>query len=100
MLKANPILLLSVRFQSEYQKSSVWVGIAIAERRYSRDLIKKQGEFTRESTYSKMVNEVLGCGRCSGRDGIDKFAKFNLTPLPSKYVKAADHCRMSGESGV
>jgi flavin reductase (DIM6/NTAB) family NADH-FMN oxidoreductase RutF len=34
-----------------------------------------------------MVNEVQGCGRCSGRDGIDKFARFNLTPLPSKYVK-------------
>ena len=34
-----------------------------------------------------MVNEVQGCDKCSDRDGIDKFARFNLTPLPSKYVK-------------
>ena len=65
----------------------VWVGIAIAERRYSHGLVKEQGEFTVNMPTAKMVKEVLGCGRCSGRDGVDKFARFNLTPLPGKYVK-------------
>jgi flavin reductase (DIM6/NTAB) family NADH-FMN oxidoreductase RutF len=65
----------------------VWVGIAVHKGRYSYDLIKNQGEFTVNLPTAPMVNQVRGCGSCSGRDGIDKFAKFGLTPLPSKYVK-------------
>jgi flavin reductase (DIM6/NTAB) family NADH-FMN oxidoreductase RutF len=65
----------------------VWVGIAINKARYSYGLIKEQGEFTVNLPKATMVDKVRGCGSCSGRDGIDKFARFNLTPLPSKYVK-------------
>ena len=65
----------------------VWVGIAVRKATYSHGLIKERGEFTVNMPTAAMLNEVLGCGMCSGRDGIDKFAKFHLTPLPSKYVK-------------
>ena len=65
----------------------VWVGIAVRKATYSHGLIKGLGEFTVNMPTSAILNEVLGCGMCSGRDGIDKFAKFHLTPLPSKYVK-------------
>lgn len=65
----------------------VWVGIAVHKARYSYDLIKEQGEFTVNLPTATVVRKVRGCGSCSGRYGIDKFARFNLTPLPSKYIK-------------
>jgi flavin reductase (DIM6/NTAB) family NADH-FMN oxidoreductase RutF len=68
-------------------RNPVWVGIAIHKARYSWSLIKEQGEFTVNMPTAAMVNKVQGCGSCSGRDGTDKFAKFNLTAQPSKYVK-------------
>ena len=68
-------------------RNPVWVGIAVHKARYSYNLIKEQGEFTVNLPTATMVSEVRGCGSCSGRDGIDKFARFNLTPIPSKYVK-------------
>ena len=68
-------------------RNPVYVGIAVRKATYSHDLIKEQGEFTVNMPTATMLKEVLGCGSCSGRDGIDKFTRFNLTPLPSKYVK-------------
>ncbi|MFZ2037089.1 MAG: flavin reductase family protein [Dehalococcoidales bacterium] len=68
-------------------REPVWVGIAIREANYSHRLVKEQGEFTVNLPTAAMLAAVQGCGRCSGRDGVDKFTRFNLTPLPSKYVK-------------
>ena len=68
-------------------RNPVWVGIAVRKATYSHGLIKEQEEFTVNMPTAAMLMEVRGCGRCSGRNGIDKFARFNLTPLPSKYVK-------------
>ncbi len=65
----------------------VWVGIAVREATYSHGLIKGQEEFTVNLPTAAMRKEVLGCGTCSGRDGIDKFEKFGLTALPSKHIK-------------
>jgi flavin reductase (DIM6/NTAB) family NADH-FMN oxidoreductase RutF len=65
----------------------VWVGISVRAATYSHGLIKAQGEFTVNQPTSKMGAAVLGCGACSGRDGTDKFAKFDLTPVASKVVK-------------
>ena len=64
----------------------VWVGIAVRESRYSWKLIKEQGEFTVNLPPTALLNAVRGIGVYSGRD-VDKFAKYNLTPLPSKHVK-------------
>ena len=65
----------------------VWVGISIRKATYSHGLIKAQGEFTVNLPTAAMLDQVLACGGCSGRDGIDKFEKFGLTPVPSKHVK-------------
>jgi len=65
----------------------VWVGISVREATYSHGLIRKQGEFTVNMPTASMIKQVLGCGSCSGRDGIDKFERFGLNPLPSKHVK-------------
>ena len=68
-------------------RNPVWVGIAVRKATYSHGLIKAQGEFTVNMPTSAMLGAAYGAGRCSGRDGIDKFKKFNLTVLPSKFVK-------------
>jgi flavin reductase (DIM6/NTAB) family NADH-FMN oxidoreductase RutF len=65
----------------------VWVGIAVREATYSHGLIREQGEFTVNLPTAAMLDQVLGCGSCSGRDGTDKFERFGLTPLPSKHVR-------------
>lgn len=68
-------------------REPVWVGIAIRDATYSHGLIKEQGEFVVNLPTADMLDKVLGCGSCSGRDGVDKFQKFGLTPVPAKYVK-------------
>jgi flavin reductase (DIM6/NTAB) family NADH-FMN oxidoreductase RutF len=34
----------------------------------------------------ELARKVVGIGNCSGRDGLDKFKKFGLTPKPAKCV--------------
>ena len=68
-------------------RNPVWVGIAVRKATYSHGLIKAQGEFTVNMPTAAILGKAYGCGRCSGRDGIDKFKKFGLTPMPSKYVR-------------
>ena len=67
-------------------RNPVIVGIAIAPPRYSHTLISETGEFVVNLPTAAMKDSVLGCGSCSGRDGVDKFARFGLTPLPAEIV--------------
>jgi flavin reductase (DIM6/NTAB) family NADH-FMN oxidoreductase RutF len=67
-------------------RNPVWIGIAVRETRYSWELIKKQGEFTINLPPTTLLKAVRGIGVDSGRD-VDKFGKYNLTPLHSKFVK-------------
>ena len=80
-------------------REPVWVGIAIRETRYSWKLIKQQKEFTVNLPPTALLNAMRGIGVYSGRD-VDKFAKYKLTALPSKFVKPPDHRRMPGKSGM
>jgi len=68
-------------------REPVWVGIAIRDATYSHGLIEEQGEFVVNLPTADMLGKAIGCGSCSGRDGVDKFQRFGLTPLPAKYVK-------------
>jgi flavin reductase (DIM6/NTAB) family NADH-FMN oxidoreductase RutF len=68
-------------------REPVWVGIAIREATYSHGLIKEQGEFVVNLPTADMLDKALGCGSCSGRDGVNKFQRFGLTPIAAKYVK-------------
>ncbi|MBN2452498.1 MAG: flavin reductase family protein [Lentisphaeria bacterium] len=65
----------------------VWVGLSIRAATYSHGLIREQGEFTVNLPSTSLLEAVVGCGRCSGRDGVDKFARFGLTPLASRHVR-------------
>lgn len=63
----------------------VIVGIAITPARYSHELISASGEFVVNLPPAELVERVIGCGRCSGRE-VDKFEHFGLTPLPATHV--------------
>jgi flavin reductase (DIM6/NTAB) family NADH-FMN oxidoreductase RutF len=77
----------------------VWVGISVREATYSHGLIKEQEEFVVNLPTADLLDAVLGCGSCSGRDGIDKFQRFGLTPRPAMQVKPPliDECPVNLE---
>ena len=56
----------------------VWVGISVREATYSHGLIKEQEEFVVNLPTADLLDAVLGCGSCSGRDGVDKFQRFPI----------------------
>jgi len=62
------------------------VGIALAEQRYSLQLILETKEFVIALPSEDMAQEVLVCGTKSGRD-IDKLRETNLNRLPARKVK-------------
>jgi flavin reductase (DIM6/NTAB) family NADH-FMN oxidoreductase RutF len=68
-------------------REPVWVGIAIRKATYSHELISAQREYVVNLPTSGMLDQVLRCGSVSGRDGVDKFAEFELTPVPAARVR-------------
>lgn len=62
------------------------VAISIAPTRHSYSLIEENDEFVLAIPTSEILEAVHRCGRVSGRT-VNKFEKFNLTPLPAKFVK-------------
>ena len=62
------------------------VAISIAPKRYSHELIQETGEFVVNVPTIEIIEEVLFCGRRSGRK-VDKFRETALTPIPARRVK-------------
>ncbi|GLI53540.1 flavin reductase family protein [Thermodesulfovibrio yellowstonii] len=54
---------------------------------YSFTALRKTKECVIAIPTVDMLDKVVGIGTCSGAD-VDKFEKFNLTPVKGKYVKA------------
>jgi flavin reductase (DIM6/NTAB) family NADH-FMN oxidoreductase RutF len=63
------------------------VAISLAPKRYSHTLIEESGGFVVNIPTLEILQAVYACGSLSGRS-FDKFKKANLTPIPSKKVKA------------
>lgn len=61
--------------------------ISVRPERHSYPIIKRTGEFVINLTTIEMTKKVDWCGVKSGRD-FNKFKEMNLTPGPSKLVKA------------
>lgn len=92
------------------------VGMSIGPRRHSYGLIQATGEFVINVAPHEIAQQVLFCGRRSGRD-VDKFAATGLTPGQARHVRppiieeciahlecrvaqeveAGDHCFVIGE---
>lgn len=63
------------------------VAISLRPDRHSFTLIQETKEFIVNIPTMEILNEILFCGRKSGRDH-DKFKETGLTPSPAKKVKA------------
>lgn len=64
----------------------VILGMAIRPATYSHSLIKESGEFVINLPTAAIAKAVDGCGRVSGRNGVNKFKRFNLTPVKAENV--------------
>ncbi len=62
------------------------IGIALRKATYTHSLISDTLEFTANLPTAAILQKVDGVGMVSGRNGLDKFARFGLTPLPSQCV--------------
>src|SRR5512136_2298679 len=61
--------------------------ITTGEWNYSFAALRKTKECVISIPTVDMLDKVVGIGTCSGRD-TDKFARFDLTPVKGKHVKA------------
>lgn len=68
-------------------RQPVIVGIGIAPGRYSHQLIRQCREFVVNLPRASMAEQVLACGRVSGRQKVDKFRLTGLTPQPATKVR-------------
>jgi flavin reductase (DIM6/NTAB) family NADH-FMN oxidoreductase RutF len=62
------------------------VGMSIRPTRHSYGLIQATGEFVINVASYEIAQQVLFCGRRSGRD-VDKFAATGLTPGKAQHVR-------------
>lgn len=63
------------------------IGIAIRKATYTHSLISKSMEFTVNLPTVAILDKVDLIGTISGRNGLDKFKEYKLTPLDSGQVK-------------
>jgi flavin reductase (DIM6/NTAB) family NADH-FMN oxidoreductase RutF len=68
-------------------REPVILGIAIRPATYSHSLISESREFVINLPSTAILDKVDKCGRVSGRSGLNKFAEFGLTPIPSVHVR-------------
>lgn len=97
-LPIRPIYLVSMEFQGTknvitvgmfafFSADPVLVGIGIAPRRYSYELIRKSGVYVVNVVDENLMAAVRLCGENSGRDS-DKFRLAGLTAVEGVKVKA------------
>jgi len=61
------------------------VGCVISGRNHSFDALVATKECVISIPTAELAKQVVGIGNCSGKK-VDKFRKFNLTPLPASQV--------------
>ena len=69
-------------------KSPAALGVALAKKHFSSELIKKSGEFAINIPDWPLLDRVIDCGKCSGRE-VDKFKKINLTKVKGCAISKA-----------
>ena len=62
------------------------IGIAIRKATYTHTLISRTKEFTVNLPPASLLEKVDLVGTVSGRDGLDKFSEYSLTPVPSDEI--------------
>ncbi|MDQ4079146.1 MAG: flavin reductase family protein [Gemmatimonadota bacterium] len=98
LLEPGPIVLVSSAWKDEMNIMTMgWhtvmeftpslVGCVISESNHSFEMIRRSRECVINIPTVGLARKVVGIGNSSGRD-TDKFAAFELTPVPGTKVKA------------
>jgi flavin reductase (DIM6/NTAB) family NADH-FMN oxidoreductase RutF len=93
-LEPGPIVLVSSAWKGETNIMTMgWhmmmgfspalIGCYIWDQNHSFELIRKSRQCVINLPTTDLLDTAIGIGNCSGTD-VDKFAKFNLTPLAGK----------------
>jgi flavin reductase (DIM6/NTAB) family NADH-FMN oxidoreductase RutF len=83
--KAN---IITITWQSPLCQKPALIGISVAESHLSCELIEKSQEFVINIPDLNMLDNVIHCGRVSGRDA-DKFIQTGLTPIKAERLSKA-----------
>lgn len=96
--KAN---VMTMSWQTMMDFEPPIIGCVISNRNYSFDALKSTKECVINIPSVKLAKKVVKCGNTSGRT-INKFEKFDLTPMPASFVKAPliDECFVNLECKV
>jgi len=69
-------------------KEPAIIGIALRKATYTHSLIIKSAQFTVNLPTAAILDKVDLVGTCTGRNGLDKFAEYGLTPVKSSVIDA------------
>jgi flavin reductase (DIM6/NTAB) family NADH-FMN oxidoreductase RutF len=83
--KERDVMTLSWQTMMDFEPPIV--GFVLSNRNHSFNLLKKSKECVINIPTVSMAHQVVACGNTSGRK-IDKFAAFDLTPIPASQVQA------------
>ena len=64
------------------------IGIALRKATYTHSLITKSAQFTVNFPTAAILDKVDLVGTISGRNGMDKFSEYGLTPVKSSVIDA------------
>jgi flavin reductase (DIM6/NTAB) family NADH-FMN oxidoreductase RutF len=98
LLEPGPVVLITTANKKERDVMTLsWqtmmdfeppiVGFVLSNRNHSFNILKKTKECVINIPTVNMAQQVVACGNTSGRK-IDKFAAFDLTPIPASQVQA------------
>ena len=99
LLEPGPIVLVSSAYKGEQNIMTMgWhtvmeftpslFGCVIAASNHSFEMIRKSKECVINLPTADMIDDVIAIGNCSG-DEIDKFSKFELTPVKGRQGQGA-----------
>ena len=98
LLEPGPVVLLTTAHKGKANVMTMsWhtmmefepplIGCVVSGRDYSFDALRKTRQCVVNIPTVELSAQVVGCGNSSGRR-VDKFAAFDLTPLPAAQVEA------------
>lgn len=79
--------LFAVAWNVPVRKDPPMVGIVSSKGHHSYPFIERTGELGLNVPDASLAGQVLGCGKTSGRDVPDKFARFGLTRQPAERIR-------------
>lgn len=96
LLEPGPVLLVTTQlkdrpnvmtlsWQTPMEFTPPLVGFVMSGVHHSFEALRKTKECVLNVPQADLLPAVVGCGNASGAE-VDKFARFGLTPLPSKAV--------------